>query len=200
MPEPRLVQVMQMRDYLDVDHQEDDRLIRELIVEAEAMMVRFIGTSILSLAYLDRLDGSKSRIWLTSAPVQSGTLVVTDTQGSVETGDDVVLDASLYRVDYEMGRLTRTSANGARMCWEPGVERWQVSYTAGLELLRDWATGAEEELRSSIRLMVRDMYDNRDPSLKVEGFGGGVNRHYDIAGLPTRVEAIWSRYLRRVGV
>lgn len=201
MADGELLSVEQAKDYLVIEHDDDDTLISNLIAEAESRMESYIGTPVSGVEYTEYHDGGLNHLFLDHMPIQDASVTVTDTQATSEDAtDDETVDAEKYRVRNEHGIITRTTSNGMERRWDLGIQRFKVVYTAGLEYLTNWTARGKVELRASIRDLVSDWYERRIPTATREDMGFGVSKSYvgfrgtDLPTLPTRVLEAWNRY------
>lgn len=200
MADGELLSVKEAKDYLVVEHDDDDTLIGQLIAEAEARMESYIGTPVSETEYTEYHDGGLKNLFLEHMPIKADSVTITDTKATSEDAtDDEVVDAEKYRIRHYHGMITRTTTNGVDRRWDRGRKRFKVVYTAGLEHLTDWTT-AQIELRGSIRDLVSDWYERRIPTATRQDQGFGIATSFvgfrgtDLPTLPTRVLEVWHRY------
>ena len=179
-----------------VEHDDDDDLLTNLIEEAHARLQSHLERQIRSASYTEYFDGGKGKLFLRHWPIAADPApVVTDTGGTIGAGDDVVLaEADYYRVDPETGIIERTSSIGTPQVWEPGVRRFKVTYTGGLDSDSEWDEVIEPELRSSLRDLVAFWYEQPNPGVTSEEFGPGARRKFVTEDLPPRVRGVWDKY------
>lgn len=201
MADGDLLSVEQAKDYLIIEHSDDDTLIGNLIEEAESRLESYIGTPIVAQSYTEFHDGGLDHLFLEHMPIKSDSVTITDTKATSEDAtDDETVDAENYRVRHEHGMITRTSSHGRQRRWDVGIRRFKVEYDAGLDQLPNWSLTAESELRATIRDLVSDWYERRIPTATREDRAFGVSVSYvgfrgtDLPTLPTRVRETWNRY------
>lgn len=194
--DPVLLQVEQAKDLLEVDYTEDDRWLRELINEVESTLEGYLGTPFLNTAYVEKYSGGPHRIFLRHFPVKAASLSIVDTQGTIDDADDETKAPELYRVNLDRGKVVRTSSIGAALTWEPGVDRWEITYEAGWENHSEWIRVAGE-FRGTIRQLVARAYEHRATGLEAEGEGGGISRRWDVdEHINFEIRTVWDRYAR----
>lgn len=196
-----LLTLSQAKDYLEVEHTGDDTLIGELVDEAEARMMGYLEVPITATTYTEFHDGGTSILFLRRFPIDGTSVTVTDTQGTSEDAtDDETFSATKYRVYADRGEIMRTSTTGQRKTWAHGRRRWKVEYDGGLDQHPLWSTVVQPELRGTIRALVAEWYDNRQPGAGSES-DGEVRRSTPGSerDIPSRVQSVWDQY-RATGI
>ncbi len=197
-----LLDVSAAKAYLEVDHDDDDGLIGDLVIQGEALLEErlqrrvFAGTSP-GDDITEFFDGGVGRFFLEHYPVKTASpaLIVTDTKGTLDTADDEVFDTDLYRLDDRQGVVTRTSNAGDLRIWGQGHRRWKVVYLAGLDLDPHWDARIMRVLQASLRDLVAHWYENRNPGARSVADGRGVKVELDTKNaIPLRICAIWDTY------
>lgn len=198
MADGTILTVQQTKNYLEIETQAFDALLDALIEEAEAIMQGYVQVPITKASYTELHDGGTSILFLRRYPVDGDTVVVTDTQGTVDGGsDDEVIVSTAYRVYPEKGEVMKTSTNGQRSVWAQGRRRFSVAYDAGLDQHPQWSTHVKAELRASLRDLVAHWYEHRRPGASEVREGGGLSvrlRGGLQDSVPDRVRETWDRY------
>lgn len=178
------------KEYLKVEHANDDALLTRELVGAFADVQAYLRVPILAeerTAYIERsadsLYRSTTRLHLPWYPIAADSsatpaLTITDNDG------DVLVEGTDYRLDLRTGIIYGLSAS----TFLP-FSKWPYSVTAfvGLDARSDYATAIEPVLFTAILDVVADRYQRRSPAASSETTGGGVSTSYGELGLPTRV-------------
>lgn len=196
----KLVSPEEAKSFCIVEHDDDEKLIELLLAQAHARLQGYIDRGLDAYERAETYDGGAAALFLRHWPVTSVSSVV-DNKGTVSADDNETLDASEYRLDGVTGMLWRTTQHGAKRLWEPGQQRFAVTYTGGLEASANWEDYERDELAATVRDLVSYWYDHRDPALLEDKEGAGTGRKWESfmksAGLPPAVRAVWDSYVVR---
>ncbi|MAF43063.1 MAG: hypothetical protein CMI54_02680 [Parcubacteria group bacterium] len=170
----------EMKDFLKVEHTEDDALIFGLIVAARGLAEEYTHRAFISQTLIFQMDAIPSHgvIDLPKAPLQSvTTFQYVDSDGNTQTWG-----SSNYRVDtvMEPGRVTAAYD----VSW-PTVRAVTgavtITYVAGYGSTRN---DIPEGIRLAIMLMVSDLYEN----------GSDVVIGASVSNLPTTSKTLLNPY------
>lgn len=157
-PSVEPVTLNEARDFMRVDYDDDDALIKELIKAARRHAENVTERAFINQTWTLGLDcfWGSSVLYLPRPPLSSVTSITyVDTDGNSQT-----VAASTYSVDttHEPGRVWLAYGQ----TWPtPRAERnaVTVTYVAGYGAA---ASSVPETARIAIKMMVSDMYENRD--------------------------------------
>ena len=174
----------EVKDYLGIEHEDDNALLAELVVEAEGRLVRFLKPNVIVQGELtEQFDGGVQRFVLSRHPV-----VVGQSEATPPIDDPVVtdlttgeaIDPGYYALDARRGILVaQTGVGGHPAWWARGVQRWQVTYTGGLDVSPEWTDVESSDLRRSIVQLVALWYNDREAQQ---------------AATPESIEDVWKGY------
>jgi hypothetical protein len=181
-----------VKQYIGISGSGDDTLLAALILYADDMVKRFLGRSLESTSYTERLDGNgRDFIRLANYPVISVTSVNVDAGWDFDPDNDE--DAEDYYLDAEPGLIFHTTG-----VWSEGRRNIKVVYSAGYATL-------PKDVVHAANIIVADLY-TRAKQLA----GGGIqnelaqedlgdrNDYYQkeltAGGIPAQAEAILNRY------
>lgn len=192
--EPRdgvLLSVAQAKRYIRglEEHDADDVLLGDLIEEAEGELEGYIGCFLVAAETVQVFDGGKPYIRLRNLPLKpNAPFEVRDLRDGVSAAE--VLQSGAYRVDrfghLEYGRGTYD--------WPAGGGRYEVRYTGGLDQRPDWERVVKPRLRKTIRDLVADWYENRNPSATTDSSGVGVSIVKPVRQIPEGILETWNDY------
>jgi hypothetical protein len=196
MLETKLLDLDEAKASLNVEHDEDDELITDLIVEAEANFENYVESPITKETFTEYFNGGGSKLFLRHFPVDASSVTITDREDPDDTTDDEVQDEDKYEVYPQEGIIVRTTPSGdigRGVTWAHGARRWEVQYDAGLDQSDDW-TQDEQTIKSSIRDLVVHRYEFAKPNVKRERWGAGRQIDTKVGPLPVRVKSVWDRF------
>ena len=173
--------VIEAKDHLRVDGDDDEVLIAAYIKAAREFAEAYTGRTLINTVYtlsLDKFPTSSDAIEIPAAPLASVTSIsYVDTDGATDS-----MDSSDYRVDTssEPGRITVAYGNS----WPSTrdiTNAVSIVYTGGYGTSRD---DVPEGIRMAMRLLVGHMYENREAVV----IGTAANE------LPLAVESLLDAY------
>lgn len=188
-----LLNLSEIKDDLNIDHNDQDTHLNNLIDEAEADLQAYLNTPITSTTYTERFDGGSERFILDRTPIDENSVTVTDKETKGDATDDETEDTEDYRIYPEKGIIRASSDNGARRRWASGLRRFEVEYDAGLENYTDWTNFHKLRLKNSIRQLVSYRYEY-DAGVTSESYGGGFSKTLSGKPLPPDVQRVWDYY------
>ena len=158
--------VSEVRAALHLEHTEDDGLLAEMLAEAEAEFRKFIRPNVVtSASAVELYDGGVSKMHLRRWPLavnDSGVATVAVRDLLLNPDEDI--DPTLYQVKPRLGQLVAVDITaGLRRFWPAGIDRFQVTYTAGLDADPEWADVGKLGVRRSLVDLVVEWYENRNP-------------------------------------
>lgn len=185
-----LMDLKEAKSLLEVQHSGDDDMIARMISNAEGELEDYIEVPLLQEDYTERFDGGSDSFLLEKFPIDRSSVEIVDNNKTPsDDSDNVTIDSKKYAIYDQQGYIEKRDG-----LWDPGLNRFEVSYTAGLEFHRDWNQSAKETLHSTIRDLVKLYYENRDPSKSREGLGGGHTRTRKVTDIPPRIKRKWDRF------
>ncbi len=162
--------IQEVKDFLRLDHNEDDDAIAQILRSAAYLCENFIGQMLIARSVRDRLPVRAEWQKLKRRPVQAITLV------EAVAADGVITDlpATEYAIDIDSDGVGWVKLHNAGP-----VHRIAVTYDAGLAA--DW-TVIPTSLRQGVVRLAGYFYANRD----------GV----ETLGPPSAVTALWRPHRR----
>lgn len=128
----RLATVDQVKTRLGITSSSDDDMITEIIDEASALIVDYIGSSLATQTYEETIAGTgTTRILLSNAPIESISSVTYDGVAVTDYSIANQRVGVLYRED----GWTRSTQSFSRLVFDPHVQldkqNWVFTYRAG---------------------------------------------------------------------
>ncbi len=162
--------IQEVKDFLRIDHDEDDAAIELFVRSAAHLCENFIGQMLIARSVCDRMPVRAEWQKLKQRPVQAVSLV----EALASDGTATALLATDYAIDID------GDGTGWVKVHHPGnISRIAISYQAGLAA--DWGVVPVTLRRGVIRL-AGDFYSHRD----------GI----DADGPPSAVTALWRPHRR----
>lgn len=199
----KLITTDEAKKFIVVEHSDDDKLLASMVERAHARLQGYVRRALDAIERSETFDGGQAALFLTHWPVSSVASVV-DNKGTVDTADNETLETTEYRLDGSTGMLWRTSNHGRKRLWEPGQQRFVVTYTGGLAASDLWDDYEREELAASLLDLVAYWYRHRDPALREQRDGMGVSQAWEQMegphgprSVPATVRAVWDTYVVR---
>lgn len=165
---------------------EDDEEIADLIKDAEAKLQSWIGRRLISQPVTEVLAGGDHELRLRNYPVKAGTLVIRDL-----ASNSAIVGADMYAADMRTGYV---GFGSGRFAWPGGAGRYEVTYEGGLDQDPDWEDVIKPELRQTIRDVIKDWWENRNPSATAENLVDRAGNVLELHAIPPRVAGVWNDY------
>lgn len=170
LPDIPLTMIAEVKNFVRIEHEQDDVAIHGFIRSATALCEDFIGQMLISRSVTDMLPVRREWQKLKQLPVQSiGDVALISADGTA-----TILPVDSYALD-----IDSDGYGWVRMEDSPEASRIRVSYLAGLG--SDW-DALPQTLRQGIVRLAGYLYTNRD----------GV----DAGGPPSAVTALWRPHRR----
>ncbi len=175
----------QMKLHLRVDHTTDDNLIDTLISAARSHIEKTLGIAMVERTYRADLPGFYGEFMLPFHPLQdvisvkyystaSPVVFTTLSDSSVSP----VVTTEKYKADLPKGRIYLASGE----TWPSSAVRHdsvQITYKSGYAPTGsplDYGASVESDLLAAIKLIVADMYENREAQVIGQGFSVSENK------------------------
>ena len=174
------VSVPEMKLHLRVDFSEDDTLIAAQIKAVRQWMEDYLQIAMVPRTYLAKFERLGEVVELPIRPIASVSQIQvysTDSPSVLTT-----VDASLYDVDTNKGRIYRAHAE-SWPDWYPRPDAVQVTFVAGYDGTSPVVDATPESLKAALKLIVGDLYENRENFSIMGGKGGATGEQ--IRNLPT---------------
>ena len=162
--------IQEVKDFLRLNHGEDDAAIAEMLRSAAHLCENFIGQMLIARAVTDRMPVRGEWQKLARRPVQAITLV----EALAPDGTATALPASSYAMD-----IDSDGTGWVKLHPVNDVTRIAVTYEAGLA--PDWAT-VPATLRHGLVRLAGYFYTHRDGEY--------------ISGPPSAITALWRPHRR----
>ena len=186
LQQPVILDLEYVKQHLQVQHNFDDTYLFELILGAHDRFHSYVQRPIFSTEEVVQVSSGGTKIILDYFPCDSNNIVVRDLVTNEELSEGEV------QLDTQKGIIYRTNKQTRkRLPFQKGIHRWEVAYFPGLEHHAQWNNYLEEAIRTSLRDLIADWYENRAPILGEERFGGGSVISYRNLPLSHRVQAVW---------
>lgn len=173
-----LVNLDDVKEYINVDHDERDSKIKRLISLCSNRIREYIGSPVITEEVTDRLDGGVEALILSAKPLVSISEIK-------DVENDSTLDSSEYDADLEKGLVYRPS----KLEWLPGRRRWKVTYEAGYGSNID---DVPDQIQLATMQYIAARWDRPDDGKTGESQGDWSYQAKD--GLPEDVKEILAQY------
>lgn len=154
----KLVEVQALKDYLKIEHDEEDRLLGDILIETEALLRQLLKRSIEAVETKEivRPKGQKTKLFLRNFPVDA------EADFSLVDADGNEIDPSVYTLDAATGVIEADKFLS---------KAYTVTYTGGLEIEDNFNEQILPSLERAIKLWAADTYWHRSPRATSERLG-----------------------------
>jgi len=178
-----IVELQEAKDFLQIPHTDDDALINLLLLGMESTVREYLKSTVEATELTQYFNGDTPYILLPNIPVdisEGATFTVYD-----DIYDEEIDDTDMYRLIASTGHVYY---NNEAQRWPEGVQRYRITYTAGLALRDDYDM-VLHRIKVAIITWLSDIYYSRKPSNTWEKFDD-IEERKELEVLPKRIEAL----------